>query len=57
MAKRKRVVLTMEYKLKVCEMFRNKFPKTEIMLKYNIGKSTVNEIIKKEEKELPNGKE
>lgn len=49
MAKRKRIVLSIEEKLKVCEMFRNKIPKTDIMLKYSIGKSTVNDIIKKEE--------
>ena len=29
-------------------MFRNKIPKTYIMLKYIIGKSTVNDIVKKE---------
>ena len=35
MAKRKRIVLSIEEKLKVCEMFRNKIPKTDIMLKYS----------------------
>ena len=49
MAKRKRVVLSIEEKLKVCEMFRNKIPKTDIMLKYSIRKSTVNDYIKKKE--------
>ena len=42
MAKHKRVVLSIEEKLKVCEMFRNKILKTDITLKYSIGKSTVN---------------
>ena len=44
-----KVVLSIEEKLKVCEMFRNKIPKTDIMLKYSIGKSTVNDIIKKKQ--------
>ncbi|CAK8676591.1 unnamed protein product [Clavelina lepadiformis] len=47
--KRKRIVLFVEYKLKVCDIVRKKIPKTEIMLKYNIGKSTVNDICKSEE--------
>ena len=42
-----RVVLSIEEKLKV--MFRNKIPITDIMFKYSIEKSTVNDIIKKEE--------
>jgi len=46
MADRKRVVLSIEEKLKVCEMFRCNIPKTDIMLKYSIGKSTVIVIIK-----------
>ena len=33
----------------MCEMFRSKLPKTDIMLKYSIGKSTLSDIIKKEE--------
>ena len=41
-AKRKRIVLSVGDKLKICEMLRKKIPKSEIMLKYNIGKSTVN---------------
>ena len=35
MAKRKKVVLLIEEKLKVCEMFQNKISKTDIILKYN----------------------
>ena len=49
MAKRSRVVLSIEGKLNVCEMFRSKLPKTDIMLKYSIGKSTLSDIIRKEE--------
>ena len=41
--KRKRTVLSVEDKLNVCDMVPKKIPKTEVMLKYNIGKSTVNE--------------
>ena len=37
--KRKRIVLSVDDKLKICEMVRKKIPKTEIMLKYNIGAS------------------
>ena len=48
-AKRKRIVLSDGDKLKICEMVRKKIPKTEIMLKYNIGKSTVNDICKSQE--------
>ena len=49
MAKCKRVVLSVDEKLKVSEMFRNKISKTDIMLKCGIEKSTVNDIIKKGE--------
>ena len=48
-AKRKRIVLSVDDKLKICEMVRKKISKTEIMLKYNIGKSTVNDICKSQE--------
>ena len=48
--KRKRTVLSVEDKLNVCDMMRKKIFKTEIMLKYNIGKSTVNDICKSEER-------
>ena len=44
-----KVVLSIEEKLNVCKMFRNKILITDIMLKYSIGKWTVNDIIKKEE--------
>ena len=49
MVKRERVVQSIEEKLKVCKMFGNKILKMDIMLKYSIGKSTVNDIIKKKE--------
>ena len=47
--KRKRTVLSVDDKLKVCDMIPRKISKTDIMLKYNIGKSTVNDICKSEE--------
>ena len=48
-AKRKRIVLSVDDKIKICEMVRKKIPKSEIMLKYNIDKSTVNDICKSQE--------
>ena len=39
--KRKRVQLTIENKLKVCEMANNNVPKAVIMSQFNIGKSTL----------------
>ena len=48
-AKRKRIVLSVDDKLKICEMVLKKIPKTEIMVKYNIGKSTVNDICNSQE--------
>ena len=38
--KRKKVCLSIEDKLDICEMGRGKVPIIEIMAKYNIGKST-----------------
>ena len=46
--KRKRVQLTIENKLKVCEMASNNVPKAVIMSKFNIGKSTLNDILRSE---------
>ena len=48
--KRKQTVLCVEDKLKVCDSVRRKISKTDIMLKYNIGKSTVNDICKSVER-------
>ena len=48
--KLKRTVLSVEEKLNVCDMVRKKIPKTEVLLKYNTGKSTVNDICKSEER-------
>ena len=48
--KRKRVQLTIENKLKVCEMANNNVPKAVIMSQFNIGKSTLNDILRGEEK-------
>ena len=47
--KRKRVVLTIEDKLKVCEMVRQNVPKPIIMDKFDIGKSTLIQTCQKEE--------
>ena len=48
--KQKRVQLTIENKLKVCEMANNNVPKAVIMSQFNIGKSTLNDILRDEEK-------
>ena len=48
--KRKRVQLTIENKLKVCEMANNNVPKAVIMSQFNISKSTLNDILRGEEK-------
>ena len=50
--KRKRVLLTIEDKIKVCKLVRQNVPKASIMLQYNIGKSTLNDIIREEKKFL-----
>ena len=46
--KRKRVVLTIEDKLKICKLFKQKVSKTITMSNYNLGKSTINDICWKE---------
>ena len=48
--KRKRVQLTIENKLKVCEMAKNNVPKAVIMSQFSIGKSTLNDILRSEVK-------
>ncbi len=48
--KRKRVQLTIENKLKVCEMVKKNVPKSVIMSQFSIGKSTLNDILRSEEK-------
>ena len=48
--KRKRVQLTTENKLKVCEMAKNYVPKAIIMSQFSISKSTLNDILKSEGK-------
>lgn len=45
----KRVVLSIEAKLNICDMGCKKITKTKIMLKYNKGKSTITDISKSEE--------
>ena len=46
----KRVSLTIEEKMKVCKLAKQSVPKSSIiMVQYNIRKSTLNEIIGKEE--------
>ena len=42
------MVLTIEDKLKICELVKQKVSKTIIMNNYNIGKSTINDICRKE---------
>ena len=48
--KRKRVQLTIENKLKVCEMAKNNVSKAVIMSKFSIGKLTLNNILRSEGK-------
>ena len=40
--KRKRVVLTIEQKLEVCQMVRDNVARKVIMDKFNLGRSTLN---------------
>ena len=46
--KLKRVVLTIEDKLNICKLVKQKVSKTITMSNYNIGKSTYNDICRKE---------
>ena len=48
--KRKRVVLTIEDKLKVCRLAKQNVPKFVLMNQFKIGKSTLNDILRSEEK-------
>ena len=48
--KRKRVQLTNENKLKVCEMAKNNVPKAVLISQFSIGQSTLNDILRSEEK-------
>ena len=48
--KRKRVVLTIEDKLKVCRLAKQNVPKFVLMNQLKIGKSTLNDILRSEEK-------
>ena len=50
--KRKRVQLTIENKLKVCEMAKNNVPKAVIMSQFSIGRSTLINILRSKEKKL-----
>ena len=47
--KRKRVQLTIENKLKICEMAKINVPKAVIMSQFSISKSTLNYILRSEE--------
>ena len=49
-SKRKRVVLSIEDKLTVCDLVRKKVPYSEIMNQFHIGKSTISDIVRNEEK-------
>ena len=48
--KGKSVQLTIENKLKVCEMAKNNVPKAVKMSQLSIGKSTLNDILRSERK-------
>ena len=47
--KRKRVQLTIENKIKVCEMEKKNVLKSVIMSQFSTGKSTLNEILRSEQ--------
>ena len=49
-SKRKRVVLSIEDKLTVCDLVRKKVSYSEINNRFNIGKSTTSDIVLGEEK-------
>lgn len=48
--KRKRVLLTVADKLEVCRLAKQNVPKSLLMNQYNIGKSTLNDILRNEDK-------
>ncbi len=48
--KRKRIVLTIEDKLKICETIRKGLSMTSAAQQFNVGKSTVHDITKNEVK-------
>jgi len=48
--RRKRVVLTIEDKLKVCRLAKQNVPKSILMNQFKVGKSTLNDILRSEEK-------
>ena len=48
--KRKRVQLTLENKLKVCEMAKKNVPKAVKMSQFSIGRSTLNDILRSKKK-------
>ena len=48
--KRKRVVLTIEDKLKVCDLVKNGRSMTSAAAEFNVGKSTVHDIVKNQAK-------
>ena len=48
--KRKRTVLTIEDKLKICELVRNKRSLRSIAAEFGVGKSTVADIMKNKDK-------
>ena len=48
--KRKRVALTIENKLEVCKIVKNNVSKSLIIEQFSIGKSTLYDILKSEEK-------
>ena len=48
--KRKRIVLTIEEKIKICESVRSGRSPTSVAQEFNVGKSTVHDIVKNEGK-------
>ncbi len=48
--KRKRIVLAIEEKLKICESIRKGLSMTSVAQQFNVGRSTVHDIVKNEAK-------
>ena len=48
--KRKRDVLTIEDKLKICDLVKNGRSLTSVVAEFNVGKSTVHDIVKNKAK-------
>ena len=48
--KRKRTVLTIEEKLKICDLVKNKQSLASVATEFGVGKSTVHDIVRNQDK-------